>query len=671
MKIMLIYLFIVFLPLQVRSSTSPSEVQEDQFSLLENANIPLRDRKQLLDRLYFQLLSNPNTKINRKKLFRCLNYFFVFNEWRPLHNATLETLVKCEDVKDVEHIGYSYLYLGYFYMYTNDNRQAYTAFLKAKKLFLSINDSVALCNSYLSIVQLQYYQNDYCTADANIIKAIRLAKQAGDTELECQSLVWLGVISNEFSNFEEARDCFRKAIALNNHCFRRSKFLQVNCLSLIAYSYIQEGESAKSRKIVNYCLKYRHLLKLHPELHARLLDDLAEINIITGHSAAETVQLLNAANQIRKDHNIDLGTNYNALLYSKLYLLNGNTTLATDYSKKAYLISKKFICPGDIICSLKQMINVAPSKPIIQEYLNLSDSLQLAECRSTNQFARIAYEAEELTKEKEQAVRAKNIALGIMIFVALLSTLLIVRLAQKHKQRNLKQLQLQQELDETFFEVHHETVQKVEQARFAEKKRIARELHDGVMNRLSSARLNLYNLSAAKEPADLEKYIGYVNDIKQIEKEIGRIAKNINNVLGADDTSFTSLLENYIKEQQPIMKAKLSISISAEIEWDLVANGLKINIYRIIQESLQNVRKYAQATSASITVEKILDDIHLTITDDGVGFDPETLRFGIGLQNINERAAEFSGAVAVVSKPGEGTKILVRFADSCILGKSA
>ncbi len=86
-------------------------------------------------------------------------------------------------------------------------------------------------------------------------------------------------------------------------------------------------------------------------------------------------------------------------------------------------------------------------------------------------------------------------------------------------------------------------------------------------------------------------------------------------------------------------------------------------IFRIVQESFNNILKHAQARSVQLELYYNFDHIEVTIADDGIGFtaatDKTDGRTGAGLKNINARAAMFDGTVVISSAPGKGTKVVV------------
>ena len=88
----------------------------------------------------------------------------------------------------------------------------------------------------------------------------------------------------------------------------------------------------------------------------------------------------------------------------------------------------------------------------------------------------------------------------------------------------------------------------------------------------------------------------------------------------------------------------------------------KINLYRIIQECLQIINKYANAVTFSVKLKKEENNLILEIIDDGIGFNINKAKKGIGLQNIRSRTQECNGTVEINSKMGEGTIIKVAIA---------
>ena len=91
-----------------------------------------------------------------------------------------------------------------------------------------------------------------------------------------------------------------------------------------------------------------------------------------------------------------------------------------------------------------------------------------------------------------------------------------------------------------------------------------------------------------------------------------------------------------------------------------LSDDLKINIYRIIQESMNNVVKYAKANNVTISIADRDNKLHIIITDDGIGFDVKAKRKGIGISNMAHRIESYNGIIDVISSPGNGTTIDIK-----------
>ncbi|MEO6541907.1 MAG: PAS domain-containing sensor histidine kinase, partial [Ferruginibacter sp.] len=88
-----------------------------------------------------------------------------------------------------------------------------------------------------------------------------------------------------------------------------------------------------------------------------------------------------------------------------------------------------------------------------------------------------------------------------------------------------------------------------------------------------------------------------------------------------------------------------------------IEDDLKLNIYRIIQEQLNNILKHASAKNISVEVEADIDHIHVLVADDGKGFDPGIKKKGIGISNMINRVESFNGTISINSSPGNGCVI--------------
>ncbi len=98
----------------------------------------------------------------------------------------------------------------------------------------------------------------------------------------------------------------------------------------------------------------------------------------------------------------------------------------------------------------------------------------------------------------------------------------------------------------------------------------------------------------------------------------------------------------------------MSLNIPSNGKFKLADEKVKLTFYRIIQEQLNNILKYAKANKASIVLQELPKCFQLIVSDNGTGFNPEIKSKGIGLRNIASRVELHSGDMQILSAPGKG-----------------
>jgi PAS domain S-box-containing protein len=204
------------------------------------------------------------------------------------------------------------------------------------------------------------------------------------------------------------------------------------------------------------------------------------------------------------------------------------------------------------------------------------------------------------------------------------------------------------------------------EAQEAERLRVARELHDGVNQLIASAKMRLRKVedgAVSLNPAAREILARCSRLLVQALEENRRIAHNLR-PSDLDEFGLAAASRNFCEELRSRTKLKVKYSI-ARIDQRL-APALELNLFRIMQEAVNNIEKHAHAREVRLRIAFHGDSIVLKIQDDGRGFDSKRGRAGkgkwrgIGLTNMRERAEFLGGTCAVESAPKQGTTITVR-----------
>jgi len=190
-----------------------------------------------------------------------------------------------------------------------------------------------------------------------------------------------------------------------------------------------------------------------------------------------------------------------------------------------------------------------------------------------------------------------------------------------------------------------------------ERSEIGKELHDNVNQILTTIKLYIENIKAYPEhsTAFIEKGVlltqRAINEIRYLAKQL------VTPVMA--DLGFEATLDELVVHFKALNT--FEIDFCFDIEEKQIDKGLQLIIYRIVQEQLNNVVKYARASRVKIHIKKGKRQIHLLIEDNGIGFNPTETNFGLGLRNIKNRAELYRGVVHLRSAKGEGCTLIVDF----------
>jgi signal transduction histidine kinase len=123
------------------------------------------------------------------------------------------------------------------------------------------------------------------------------------------------------------------------------------------------------------------------------------------------------------------------------------------------------------------------------------------------------------------------------------------------------------------------------------------------------------------------------------------------------DTGFAELIAGYIRQFNMPGNAVITFHAFPKEEIDRIGTSLKVEIYKIIQELITNALKHSQASKIEIQLTQLDGMLTLLFEDDGQGFSLETVKYGLGFQNIHERLKLFDGVFSIDAFPSKGTVI--------------
>ncbi|MFC6097653.1 tetratricopeptide repeat protein [Flavobacterium qiangtangense] len=647
-----------------RKDFSDSDNSDSLAIFLSYANedsVPFEKRLNYNDKALSIILDDDNDSLSRANLFKVANRYFNMNKLEKYEKTSKLIIEKAKAKRDTASVGKAYVYLGDFYANTSKKDSAFSYYTKAQKIYQKLNDVKNLGGVYISMALVQADQKDYLGGELSAIKALNVLRESQEKPKIYEAYNILGYISNELQDYEKSLEYHTKALNLAKENNLNEFFQVATSLNNIGNVYQNQGDYESAISNFNEALRAKNLFSEKPNLYAILLDNLGYSTFKLSENSELPPELFNKSLKIRDSLNLTFGEIYSNIHLSEYYAANKDTSKAKKYAQEALRLAKETKRDADVLMALKQAGTVEPENASIysREYIKINDSLQNAERKIKDKFARIEFETNEIIQEKDKLAEQNRNMIFFFGLAIMIGILLFVIRSQRARTKELLLKQAQQKANEDIYNLMLFQQAKIEEGRANEKIRIAQELHDGILGRLFGARLNLDSLNKRQDEAAIDVRNTYLVELKSIEQDIREISHDLNREKSALNNNFVSIVNNLIDQQENLSDANVSFLIDPTIEWEKLENTVKINLYRILQESLQNINKYAQAENIKIEIKISGNKLKLVVKDDGNGFSVSKKNKGIGLQNMLSRAEACNGNLDIKSKPGKGTTITI------------
>ncbi|HEX3702625.1 MAG TPA: ATP-binding protein [Vicinamibacterales bacterium] len=245
-----------------------------------------------------------------------------------------------------------------------------------------------------------------------------------------------------------------------------------------------------------------------------------------------------------------------------------------------------------------------------------------------------------------------TVTIAIGIFLAVFSIWRIMR--------------LETESDSRFRQVEHAKAElqalsvKLVDAQETERRKLSRELHDEIGQGLWAMVLGMGNATAALEHQQLAQAREHLAVARGLADGMVRTVRNLALLLRPsvlDDLGLIPAVKWLAREVA--RTSELHVEVSSTGVQDNLLEEYRTCIYRVVQEALRNCQRHAEATTAQVRIEQLEGTLHLTVSDDGEGFQPSEDR-GLGVLGMEERVAHLGGRLWMRSAPGAGTIVDVQ-----------
>jgi len=542
-----------------------------------------------------------------------------------------ELLQKSKIDNDSLSIGRNYSKIAYYYSRNSQNDSAYFYYNLIKNNFLKFNDSISNGNNLYGMSLIELSIGDYSASEYSGSLALDYYKGKDPNYSATVYNSW-AISSKIQGQLKDAILFYKKAISLST--LKNNIIIYKNNL---ANAYRDLKEYDKSISILD---SLNTLEKLDRNTKARIIDNLAYVKWLANKNKNVLPELQNALAIRLKEK--DFYGSIASYAHLSEYYKGIDTNISLSYAHKMYQIARSQNRAQDKLEALQKLItldNSKNAKKYYNTYIRLNDSLQNSKQIAQNKYAKIRYESERNQKENLQlkmAQSANKLALekektrtiiGAVSSGSIVVGLLIFAYYRKQKHKEEKR----------------EEVYKTET-------RIAKKIHDEVANNVVNIMNKIQYTEETKESLldDLEKVYTLTRDISHQNNSIETGDKF--------ESSLKILLTSYNTNETTVILKNIK-----GIRLELVAKNKQIEIYRILQELMVNMRKHSKASLVAISFQNSNNECFINYSDNGVGLEFKNLTSKNGLKNVETRIKSLDGSITFETSLNNGFKVFIRF----------
>lgn len=515
-----------------------------------------------------------------------------------------------EEIGNKEGVSIGLNNIGRIYSDLGNFTKSLDYYQQSLKIREDISDKNGIANSLHNIGSIYFNQSDYAKALDYYQRSLKIKKEIGNKRASANSLHNIGSVFHSQGNYEQALESYRQSIKIREELGGKNG---------MAYSLNNMG--ATYRELGNFpqaLEHYQHSLKIREELGNKrtIANSLQGL----GQVYADLGKFRDAIDNCQRS--LSIGEELGALVLQRdacsclheTYKKTGMSTEALKYHEQLTMIKDS-------------IFNEANVKKLTQLEMQYEfDKKELS--------AKLAYEKEVLELENKNAkVRTqRNGIIGISVFFVILGSfgynLLKIRKDRNDKKAFAEALILAQE---------------------SERKRIARDLHDGVGQSLLLIKTQLastHEMSAQNNQL-----------ISDTLEEVRSISRDLH-PFQLEKFGLTTAVTDVIEK----VERSTELFITKEIENidGIFSSKEEINYFRVIQEALNNIVKHAEATAAKVIIKNSATMIETKIMDNGKGFDHELTIIktrSLGLRTMNERLSSLGSQLKIEANAPAGTVI--------------
>ncbi|PWA04952.1 tetratricopeptide repeat-containing sensor histidine kinase [Flavobacterium psychrotolerans] len=619
-----------------------------------------QDANVLIGKLKTELKANPDAKKTALIYSDLTWYYSVVSIDSALHYGG-KALLESKKMGDSTLLAQVYSDVGAVYFRKGDFQNSQENYLAAYKIRKARNDSKGLAKINNNLANIYEKKQQYKQAMASFLEALHYFESINDEKNSYTTKGNIGLIFLKLKNFHKALNYISDVVRYQE----RNNFKEELCGSCLNLGnvYLQINDTINALKYYDKSLKACTSVGNKKGISSGY-NNIATIKT-EQRKSKDALTLYEKSRQVREQLNSDLDkANFDFNLAKECIVAN-----QLNEAKKILLSTKKVFekikSNSKLQVNYKALITVSAklNQPdsvgfYVDELSLLNEELlgnaavkQAAELETKFQTEK----KEKLLLEKEAETKQKNF---LLIGISTLLFLIVIIAFLIHRQQKLKNQQQEQE-----FQLKTDIGQIEKQNELQEQRlNISRDLHDNIGAQLTfiiSSVDNIkyaFDLKNAKLDSKLQSISSFAKStIVELRDTIWAMNNN--------EIHFEDLRVRILDFIEKAKMAKENVDFRFTIDNSLSEEKLTsisgMNIYRTIQEAVNNAIKYAEASQILIDVKSVDDKISIHIRDNGIGFDEAVTEKGNGLYNMEKRIKDIEGIFNLVSESGKGTAILL------------
>ncbi|MFC2111415.1 tetratricopeptide repeat protein [Bacteroidota bacterium] len=496
------------------------------------------------------------------------------------------------------------------------------------------------------------------------LKSLVIAEKLDEKKLLASTLNDLGVLYKNLQEFETAIEYYERALKIIEEL--GYTFPRIMIINNIGTIYVEIEQEDKAMEYYNKALD---LSKENDMIGAKAicLNNIGEL-LVKRNKLEEALRYFLETHEIDKTTGdkfggvytlLNLGATYcdlkdysNSIKHYNLALTDAVELNATMLESKIYAgLAESYEQMND---SKKALYYFKKFKLLNDSVFNQDKSKQIAEMQTKYETEKKEKENQLLEQENQlqlEEIAKKDAQKKVQIISFIAAILLIIGIVIRYYYRNkMRQQKVQEEHQQQRFKAVIEAEEK-------ERIRIAKDLHDGLGQLLSTAKINMTSLEG--ELADKEDEVLLNNSMALVDEAVTEVRNISHNMMPSAliDFGLPRAIEALTSRINDAKLIKVNFSYSGLDE--RLEQSTEIALFRIIQEVLNNMIKHSEAAEISIDLERINKKVLLKIEDNGKGFDVSKIdqSKGIGWKNIYSRLSMINGQIDIKSGLDKGTVI--------------